>query len=273
MAARPDTGPALTPLQQNLQNASNSVSRQAFLQAAACRAPRLLLFAPWTCRTHVLLVIQRSPSRAPPVFSQRGVFQGDPCGPLFFDLTSQDALENMQRTFSDVRVVTSADDVHLQGPPLSVSKAFCFLVTATAEIGLSPSLSKCAAHARSADTSAATATALGITHHPEKLVAASTLLGADTFVEADAGSRSAAAASLLTSPLLPTQEKFLWLGSFLQARLAWMHLFTVKEAVIAALCCHHAVLSSLQSLDLQDNNLKAAGAAALGLHLAALSSL
>jgi hypothetical protein len=89
--------------------------------------------------------------------------------------------------FADVRVVAYADDVHLQGPPPSGIKAFCFLVAATAEIGLSPSLSKCT-----------------------------------TFLEDDTRSRAAAATSLVTSPTslpLPVQDKFLLLRSSLQARL------------------------------------------------------
>jgi hypothetical protein len=41
--------------------------------------------------------------------------------------------ENVRWTFSNVRVVAYADDVHLQGPPPSAIKAFHFLVAATAE--------------------------------------------------------------------------------------------------------------------------------------------
>jgi hypothetical protein len=118
--------------------------------------------------------------------------------------------------------VAYADDVHLQGPPPSAIEAFRFLVAATAEIGLSPSLSKCAPYAPSADTGAAAAAALGIAHRTEGLVAAGSSLGSDAFVQADAHSRAAAVESLvtsLTSLPLSTQDKFLLLRSSLQARL------------------------------------------------------
>jgi hypothetical protein len=45
-------------LQLDFQNAFNSVSRQALLQAVACRAPGLLPFASWTFQAHELLVVQ-----------------------------------------------------------------------------------------------------------------------------------------------------------------------------------------------------------------------
>jgi hypothetical protein len=59
--------------------------------------------------------------------------------------------------------------------------------------------------------------------------------------------------------------------------LQWMHLFSVVHEIIyigiAALGLHLAALSSLRSLDLTYNNFKTDGAAALGLHLASLSTL
>jgi hypothetical protein len=61
-----------------------------------------------------------------------------------------------------------------EGSPPSAIKAFRFLVAATAKMGLSPSLSKCAAYARLADTGAATAATLDIAHQPEGLFAAGT---------------------------------------------------------------------------------------------------
>jgi hypothetical protein len=112
----------------------------------------------------------------PPLSSQREDRQGDPRGPFFFALTRLDALKNVQRTFTDEQVVAYANDVHLQGPPPSAIDAFRFLVAATAEIGMSPSLSKCAAYAPSAVSGAATADALGLSPSPcasEALVSAS----------------------------------------------------------------------------------------------------
>jgi hypothetical protein len=96
------------------------------------------------------------------------------------------------------------------------------LVSTTAPIGLTPSLPKCAAYAQSAATGLAVASALGIAHRPEGLVAAGKPLGSDAFVETDACSRAETVASLVTalaSLPLGKQDKFLLLRSSLQARL------------------------------------------------------
>jgi hypothetical protein len=128
----------------------------------------------------------------------------------------------VREAFPDVRVVAYADDVHLQGPPEAAIEAFRLLVTATAPIGLTPSLSKCAANAQSAATGLAVASALGIAHRPEGLVAAGTTLGSDAFVETDARSRAETVAGLVTALAsfpLGRQDKFLLLRSSLQVRL------------------------------------------------------
>jgi hypothetical protein len=130
----------------------------------------------------------------------------------------QDPLERVRDAFPDVRVVACADDVHLQGPPDAATEAFRLKVTATAPIGLTPSLPKCAAYAQSAATSLAVASALGIAHRPVGLVAAGTPLGLDAFVEADARSRAETVADLVTalaSLPLGRQDKFLLLCSSL----------------------------------------------------------
>jgi hypothetical protein len=111
----------------------------------------------------------------------------------------------------DIRVVAYADDVHLQGPQEAAINAFRRLVTATASIGLNPFLPKCAAYAQSAATGLAVASALGIAHRSEGLVAAGTPLGSDAFVEADARSRAETIAGLVTalaSLPLGRQDKF-----------------------------------------------------------------
>jgi hypothetical protein len=148
------------------------------------------------------------------------VRQGDPCGPLLFALALQGPLERVRDAFPDV--VAYADNVHLQGPPEAAIEAFRLLVTATAPIGLTPSLPKCAAYAQSAATSLAVASALGIVHRLESLVAAGTPLVSDAIVEDDARSRAETVASLVTalaSLPLGRQDKFLMLRSSLQARL------------------------------------------------------
>jgi hypothetical protein len=147
-------------LQLDLWNAFNSVSRTALLQAVASRAPRLLPFA--------------APADASPLTSLSWVRQGDPCSPLLFALALQGPLEKVQDVFPDVRAVAYADVVHLQGPPEAAIDALRLLVTATTPIGLAPSLPKCAAYAQSAATSLTVASALGVNHRTEGLVAAGT---------------------------------------------------------------------------------------------------
>jgi hypothetical protein len=97
--------------------------------------------------------------------------------------------------FKDVRVVAHADNVRLQGPPPSAVEAFRLLVNATALIGLAPSLPKCTAYA----TGSAIASALGVTHRPDKHVAAGTPLSSDVLVEADPRSQAETVAGLVVT--------------------------------------------------------------------------
>jgi hypothetical protein len=136
-------------LQLDFRNTCNSVSRTALLQAVASRAPRLLPFAAWTYRSHGPLVVRGAPADAPPLTSQSGVCQGDPCGPLLFALALQGPFERVREVFLDVHMVAYADDMHLQGPPEAAIEAFWLLVTATALIDLTPPIPKCAAYALS----------------------------------------------------------------------------------------------------------------------------
>jgi hypothetical protein len=166
------------------------------------------------------LVVQGAPADAPR--SPLKVCQGDPCGPLLFALALQGSLERVRDAFPDVRVVACADDVHLQGPPEAAIEAFRLLVTATAPIGLTPSLPKCAAYAQSAATGLAVSFALGNAHRSEGLVAAGTPLSSEAFVEADARSRAETVSGLVTalaSLPLGRQDKFLVLRPSLLARL------------------------------------------------------
>jgi hypothetical protein len=159
--------------------------------------------------------------------------------------------------------VAYADDVHLQGLPESAIEAFRLLVTATARIGLTPSLPKCAAYAQAAATGLAVASALGIAHCPEGLVAAGTPLDLDAFVETDARSRAETVAGLVTalaSLPLGRQDKFLLLCSSLQVRLTHLTRITPwsrlsphvaaaeRQELLAALdLVEHLPLADMQS--------------------------
>jgi hypothetical protein len=148
------------------------------LQAVASQAPRLLPLAAWTYRSHKPLVVRGAPAEALAHLSAWGAPRRSLRSPAL-RLALQGPLERVRDAFPDVRVVAYADDVHLQGPPEAAIEALRLLVTATAPIGLAPSLPKCAACAQLAATGLAVASALGIAHRPDGLVAAGTLLGSD----------------------------------------------------------------------------------------------
>jgi hypothetical protein len=232
-------------LQLDFRNAFNCVSWTALLQAAASQAPRLLPFAAWTCRFHGPLVVRGALADAPPLTSESGMRQG--CGLLLFALALQGSLERVRDTFPNVCVVAYADDMHLQGPPEAAIEAFQLLVTATAPIGLTPSLPKCAAYAQSAATGLVVASALGIAHRPEALVDAGTPLGSDALVEADARSRAETVAGLVTtlaSLPLSRQGKFLLLCSSLQARLSHLTRITMWWRLSPPLRCRRTAGAS-----------------------------
>jgi hypothetical protein len=127
-------------------------------------------------------------------------------------------------------LVAYADDVRLQVPPEAAIEVFFRpLVTATAPIGLTPSLPKCAAYAQSAATGLAVASALGVAHCPEGLVTAGTPLGLDAFAETDARSWAETVTGLVTALAsfpLGRQDKFLLLRSSLQVRLTHLNHIT-----------------------------------------------
>jgi hypothetical protein len=154
--------------------------------------------------------------------------------------------------------------LHLQGPPDAATEAFRLLVTATAPIGLSPSLLKCAAYAQSAATGLAVASALGIAHRPVGLVAADMPLGSDAFVEADARSWAETVTGLVTvlaSLPLGRQDKFLLLRSSLQARLTHLTRITPWSRLALPLRFNGFGLRLTTPLEADAAFLAAAGAA------------
>jgi hypothetical protein len=151
-------------LQVDFRNAFNSVSRQALLQAVASRAPHLLPCAARICWSHGPLVIQAHLPTCPRLPPKVGRAKGIPAVPCSSPWPHRAPWK--RDAFSDVYVLAYADDVLLQEAAIEV---FWLLGTATAPIGLAPSLLKCAAYARSAATGLAVASALGVTYCPEGL--------------------------------------------------------------------------------------------------------
>jgi hypothetical protein len=114
----------------------------------------------------------------------------------------------------------------------------------------------CAACAQSAATGSAVASALGVNHRLEGLVAAGTPLGSNAFVKSVARSRDETVAAYASLPLC-RQEKFLLLCSSLQARLTQLtRIFPWSRL------SHHVAAAELQvlltALDLVKHPLPAA---------------
>jgi hypothetical protein len=253
MAACPDIGPGLAPLQLgvgtrggpqvlaqalkagmeadpdcvtvkvDVRNAFNSVRRERVLSAVAELAPTLLPFAWWTYRQHSRLFVRGAPEGAAPLSSQRGVRQGDPCGMLYFGLALQGGLERIQQRHPACRVAAIADDIYLQGAPAQVQAAFRTLDAEVEDLGATVSMQKCGAYSTDGAAAAGVATALGITHFADGFLAAGTPLGTDEFVrrhvQAKADSTCALVDDLVGLPL-PAQDKFVILRMSLQARMA-----------------------------------------------------
>ena len=130
----------------DMENAFNTVDRQAVLAAVRASVPAL---TPWADFTYGVPSSLWRAGRAVP--SQRGVQQGDPLGPLFFSLALDAAVE---KAFQRLRqsgagaldfAVFYLDDATLAGPAPVVAQACRFLEVELAAIGLRINASKCEA--------------------------------------------------------------------------------------------------------------------------------
>jgi hypothetical protein len=215
--------PACVTVQLDWRNAFNTVSRDAMLKAIAQRAPALLPFAAWMYKQPGRLLIAGAPSDNNMLQSERGVRQGDPCGPLFFALTLQGPLEQVQERIPDIRVLAFADDCDLQGPPPAAVRSFRMLDRLGQAIGLGARLDKCGAYSEDTAAAATVATELNIAHEEGGLMVAGTPVGTADFVAAHVHSKADAACASLDRMMglpLPAQDKFILLRSSMQMRLA-----------------------------------------------------
>ena len=244
MAADPDC----VTVQLDYRNAFNTLARGAMLAAVAKRQPSMLPFAAWTYRHPSRLLVSGAPDETPPILSECGVRQGDPCGMLYFALTVQDHLEQIRLTHPAAAPLALADDTFLQGPSAAVVAAYPALRDLAATVGLDVVPDKCGVFSLNAEAAAATAAELGLPHRDDGLKAAGTPVGTDAFVAATATSVAdticASIAGLLDSPL-PAQDKFILLRCSSQTRIAHLPRIApwalvgdavqrVEEAVIGA---------------------------------------
>ncbi|CAI7823449.1 unnamed protein product [Closterium sp. NIES-54] len=132
-------------LQLDVENAFNSVERQAFL--SALQWSNLSSILPLVCNLYdgpsCLLIDARLGQNH--IQSSRGVRQGDPLGPLLFAAAIQPALLSVAVTMPEVAVVAYADDITIVGPREAASRAFCKIAEDLAVCGLRCNISKSAA--------------------------------------------------------------------------------------------------------------------------------
>jgi hypothetical protein len=218
-----ETDPDCVTLQMDFQNAFNTVSRSAMLAAVAERQPGLLPFAIWGYQQPSRLLVDGAPEGEAPIMSECGVRQGDPCGGLFFSLTTQSTLESIRQAHPDAAPVAYHDDTFLQGSAAAVTAAFPMLRDLSAAIGLIVRPDKCGVYSTNAQAAQATAATLKVPHCHDGLTAAGTPVGTDDFVTAYATKKADVVCKSIDDMLelpLPAQDKFIILRSSMQMRLA-----------------------------------------------------
>jgi hypothetical protein len=193
--------PRLQLVRIDYQNAFNTVSRTAVLQAVADRTPELLPFVQWVYSCPSRLWVAGREEGAPPILSTTGVRQGDPMGPLLFALALQQPLEESIAEVPDLHLVAIHDDVTLVALPEKVATLFHELASRTAPFGLRIAPTKCAVYSPSPTTPAEVAKTLALPHAPEGIVVAGSQIGSRDFVEAF-GRDKAAAVSRTVSKLM-----------------------------------------------------------------------
>ena len=230
--------PGCVTVQLDWRNAFNTVSREAMLKAVAQRAPGLLPFAAWTYKQPGRLWMAGAPPEDNMLLSERGVRQGDPCGPLFFALTLQGPLEQVNARNPDAAVLAFADDCNLQGPPAAMPRSVRMLEQLCGHIGLSARLDKSGAYSEDIAAAATVAAELGVAHKKEGIMVAGTPTGSAGFVASHAcDTADAACASIdrLMGLPLSAQDKFILLRSSKQWRLAHLPRVVPWEHISAAI--------------------------------------
>jgi hypothetical protein len=224
LAANPDC----VLVQVDAVNAFNSVDRSPLLAAVHRRYPGLFAFACYAYRSASRLFVDGAPAGTPPVLSERGVRQGDPCGGLFFAATVQGGLEQLCRAHPSVLPAAYLDDSSLLGTPEAVIAAFPAFCDLSADVGLAVSRPKSGVYSPTAQAAAHTAAALGLAHHTDGVVVVGTPIGTDAFVTAHVSARAdalRASVDLLLGTPVSVQDKLLLLRCSLQHRPA--HLLRV----------------------------------------------
>ena len=224
MAAGAAANPDDVTLQLDFSNAYTTVRSSAMLAATAKRWPEGIAFAEWRYGQRSMLHVRGAPEGTPAIESQRGVQQGDTLGSLLFGLALQDPLEQTRDQHGSVAVAAAHDDCALQGPPADVVQAYRTLCHHSGEIGLAVQPIKCGVHSANQQAAADVAAELGIPHCADGLVLARVPVGTDAFKAAyackavDAACNAIHTLSDLRSAELSAQDHFQVLKSSLQMR-------------------------------------------------------
>ena len=113
---RPDfCNPNVVTDQLDLQNAFNLANSDDMVHAVADKLPSLLPYVLMAYQQRLPLVIQQVDGSHEVLWSEAGVRQGDPTGPLLFALTYQPTLHAAPEHAADAIVTACHDDTYLQG--------------------------------------------------------------------------------------------------------------------------------------------------------------
>ena len=259
IAATPDIGPTLAPLQfcsgvpggtqcliqgmrlrmmnepdvltvgLDFKNAFNTLDRTAALQATKKRVPGLLPICAWMQARATRLLPSGFADNAHAIDSTTGVLQGNPLSMLQYAATVQDALEETARLHPTVAVRAYADDTYLQASSVpSAVAATRTLLDLCQKLGLLHVPRKCFVHSSDAALAEAAADQLGFQHKVEGFVAGGAGLGSGEFVTDHAQSIADKACERIDRLLsLPASAQDKWLILSMSAQRSMDHLLRV----------------------------------------------
>jgi hypothetical protein len=178
------------------------------LAAVAQRCPALLPTVAWAYGQRSRLLVQHSEEV---LRSQSGVRQGDPLGSLLYALTLQEPLEQVAE-LGLARPIAFADDSFLQGAQAPTMRAFHAVTALAAPLGLRTQPVKCALYSEDTAAAASVATALGMHHTPDGVLAVGTPVATTAFEAASAATCADKACTIMDRmQALPLADHDRWL--------------------------------------------------------------
>ena len=227
------------------ENAFNTLDRSAMFAAVHARMPELLPVVQWAYGAGTPLHIMGAPAGTAPIWSERGVRQGDPAGPLLFGLTLQPVLEAVAAVAPGAPPVAYLDDINVVGRVRAVGQAWDQLCgdgpDSLEAVGLKVRPDKSGLFGGSGLPGnqryvAALATALGVEHRRHGFTVVGVPIGNDGFVRSELNDRARKICALLNKCVdlpLSKQTQFLLVRASLSVRM--LHLQrTVKWRQLAA---------------------------------------